>query len=82
MNLVEASRVVGPILGSFWGEHDKILIPQIEELKRYFVGFELTNPFKLNQMEIIDSELEDMIEQLVSRYQELTGENLRLLKYS
>ncbi|MBT3727236.1 hypothetical protein HOG21_06280 [bacterium] len=76
MTLADANDLVTPILKSEIFKTDISLRDKVEDIKKLFEGFELSNPFKLNQFEILDNEKEQAFRELLSMYEGLTSKEV------
>jgi len=72
MTLTEASDLTKPILTSELFKTNELLQEKAHEIKKLFEGFELTNPFKLNQFEILDSEKEAAFREFIALHEKLS----------
>lgn len=75
MTLVDASHLITPILKSGLLETDKDLQERMKLVEGYLVGYELKNPFKLNQFEILADEIEKAIRDLVDCFEKISSKN-------
>ena len=69
MTLVDASDLVTPISRSDLFRSSAALQAKAAEIRAMFQGFELTNPFKLNQFEILDAAKEKAFRELIVMYE-------------
>lgn len=83
MTLVEADRMTRPILASPLFESDAELVALWAEIEALIPpgGYKLTNPFHLNQFEILSEAFEAAFLRLIEKYEALTGEDLQQLRY-
>ena len=83
MTLVEANNMVTPILKSWLVENDIKLLECMDAIKALIPedGYRVKNPFHWYPIEILDSALEEAFLALIQRYEELTGEDLQVLRH-
>ncbi|NLC31640.1 MAG: hypothetical protein GX765_06350 [Candidatus Moranbacteria bacterium] len=72
MTLIEANNLVTPILRSELFKMSEELQVKADEIKKLFEGFKLTNPFGLNQFEILDDKKEEAFRELIAIYKKLS----------
>ena len=72
MTLVEANDLVTPILRTELFKTSEELQAKADEIKKLFEGFKLTNPFGLNQFEILDDKKEAAFRELIAMYDKLS----------
>ncbi|NOY35845.1 MAG: hypothetical protein GXP44_02940 [bacterium] len=71
MTLTEANDLITPVLRSEVFKASSELQKKAKEIKKLFEGFELTNPFKLNQFEMLDEKKEKAFREFITLYEEL-----------
>jgi hypothetical protein len=69
MTLIEANNLVTPILRSELFKMSEELQVKADEIKKLFEDFKLTNPFGLNQFEILDDKKEEAFRELIASIQ-------------
>lgn len=72
MTLIEANNLVTPILRSELFKMSEELQVKADEIKKLFEDFKLTNPFGLNQFEILDDKKEEAFRELIAIYKKLS----------
>lgn len=71
MTLAEADKKITPILKSGLLKKDAELQRKMEEVEKYLTGYEIKNPLKLTQTELLDDETNEAINSLLAYYKEL-----------